>query len=95
VLTRRRCGGARSEGRNLSANANAGSPRLTGCKNFSRARRVAYGLIEASLGLHAPCYAKFAKSAGRVAIRAHHIRVRAPETPPENRANSFPCWLAA
>ena len=70
--------------------------RLTGCKNFSRARRVAYGLIEAlDWGCTLHVTQEFAKPPGHVAIRAHHIRVRAPETPPENRANSFPCWLAA
>src|SRR5467141_2349540 len=70
--------------------------RLTGCKNFSRARRTAYGLIEAlDWGCKLRVTQQFAKLPAHVAIRAHHIRVRAPETPPENPANSFPCWLAA
>jgi molybdate transport system permease protein len=70
--------------------------RLTGCKNFSRARRRADGLIEAldwACVLHVT--QEFAKPPEHVAIRAHHIRVHAPEAAPERRENIFPCWLAA
>ena len=70
--------------------------RLTGCKNFSRARGGAYGLIEA---LDWDCKLRvtqqFAKLPAHVAIRAHHIRVRAQDASPENHNNLFPCWLAA
>jgi molybdate transport system ATP-binding protein/molybdate transport system permease protein len=73
-----------------------GVARLTGCKNFSRARRTADGLIEA---LDWSCTLRvtqeFARLPGHVAIRAHHVRVRAAGTPPENHTNTFPCWLAA
>ncbi len=70
--------------------------RLTGCKNFSRARRAAYGLIEAlDWGCTLRVTQQFAKLPGHIAIRAHHIRVHAAEAPTEGRANIFPCWLAA
>src|ERR1700680_4766951 len=70
--------------------------RLTGCKNFSRARRTADGLIEAlDWGCVLRVPQDFAKLPEHVAIRAHHIRVRAPGTPEQGRDNIFPCWLAA
>jgi molybdate transport system permease protein len=70
--------------------------RLTGCKNFSCARRVAYGLIEAlDWGCKLRVTQQFAKLPAHVAIRAHHIRVRAQDASPENHNNLFPCWLAA
>jgi len=70
--------------------------RLTGCKNFSRARRTAYGLIEAlDWGCTLRVTQQFAKLPGHIAIRAHHIRVCAAEAPTEGRANLFPCCLVA
>ena len=70
--------------------------RLTGCKNFSSARRTADGLIEArDWGCSLRVTQEQAKPAEHVAIRAHHIRVHAPETAAETRQNVFPCWLAA
>jgi|SRR5579872_946714 len=71
--------------------------RLTGCKNYSRARRLEDGWIEA---LDWGCCTlrvaqKFAKPPEHVAIRAHHVRVHPLVTAPETRANTFPCWLAA
>jgi molybdate transport system permease protein len=70
--------------------------RLTGCKNFSRARRTAYGLIEAlDWGCKLRVTQQFAKLPAHVAIRAHHIHVRAQDASPENHNNLFPCWLAA
>jgi molybdate transport system permease protein len=71
--------------------------RLTGCKNFSRARRAADGSIEAldwccKLRVTQP----FAKLPAHVAIRAHHVRVRpAGEIAAGRRENIFPCRLAA
>ena len=71
--------------------------RLTGCKNISRARRAADGRIEAlgwdcALRVAQP----FAKTPAHIAIRAHHVRVRpAGRDAPENRENTFSCWLAA
>jgi molybdate transport system permease protein len=70
--------------------------RLTGCKNDSRARRLADGLIEA---LDWGCTLQVAQTLARppqhVAIRAHHIRVHAPGAAPEACENIFACWLAA
>jgi len=69
--------------------------RLTGCKNFSRARPTAYGLIEAlDWGCTLRVTQQFAKLPGHVAIRANHVRVCAAGTTVEGRANTFPCWLA-
>jgi molybdate transport system permease protein len=70
--------------------------RLTGCKNFSRARRAPGGLVEAlDWGCTVRVTQQFAKPPAHVAIRAHHIRVRAPGTAADGRDNIFPCWLAA
>src|ERR1700676_2686 len=50
--------------------------RLTGCKNFSRARVEAGGPIEAiDWGCTLRVTQQFSKTPGHVAIRAHHIRV--------------------
>src|SRR3984893_12665464 len=52
--------------------------RLTGCKNYSRARRSADGRIEAlDWGCTLHVAQQFSKPAEHVAIRAHHIRVHA------------------
>ena len=71
--------------------------RVTGCKNFSRARRISDGRVEA---LDWDCTIrvaqKFAKLPEHVAIRAHHVRVHAAQKlNPESSENVFPCWLAA
>jgi ABC-type sulfate/molybdate transport systems ATPase subunit len=68
--------------------------RLTGCKNFSRARRTADGHVEAlDWGCALRVTQEFVKPPEHVAIRAHHIRVHAATAP--GRENTFPCWLAA
>jgi ABC-type sulfate/molybdate transport systems ATPase subunit len=76
--------------------------RLTGCKNFSRARRTADGLVEAlDWGCALRVTQQFSKTPGHVAIRAHHVRVHPPPgltAAPSGagiRENSFPCRLAA
>jgi molybdate transport system permease protein len=71
--------------------------RVTGCKNFSRARRFSDGRVEAlDWGCTLRVLQQFAKPAEHVAIRAHHVRVHAGQkSSSENRENSFPCWLAA
>jgi ABC-type sulfate/molybdate transport systems ATPase subunit len=76
--------------------------RLTGCKNFSRARRAADGTVEAlDWGCALRVTQEFSKTPVHVAIRAHHIRIRPPAglatvtTAAETRVNVFPCWLAA
>jgi ABC-type sulfate/molybdate transport systems ATPase subunit len=71
--------------------------RVTGCKNFSRARRLSDGCVEA---LDWACTLRvaqeFAKPPEHVAIRAHHVRVHPAQTlGQENFGNVFPCWLAA
>jgi molybdate transport system permease protein len=76
------------------------SARVTGCKNFSRAAAVD-GAIEA---LDWGCRLRVAQPApatlGHVAIRAHHVRVRAAVerdvlADAGAAENTFPCWLAA
>ena len=71
--------------------------RLTGCKNFSRARRATGGLVEAhDWGVTLRVTQALAAPPEHIAIRAHHIRVRAADgTAAEGRENVFPCWLAA
>jgi len=70
--------------------------RLTGCKNFSRARRSVDGFVEAlDWGCALRVTQEFAKPPARVAIRTHHIRVRPAGTPAQRRDNIFQCWLAA
>jgi molybdate transport system permease protein len=71
--------------------------RLTGCKNFSRARRADDGCIEA---LDWSCSLRvtqtLAAPPGRVAIRANHLRVHAAAgATTRGCENIFPCWLAA
>ncbi len=71
--------------------------RLTGCKNFSRARQTRHGWIEA---LDWGCALNVSQATspqhGQVGIRAHHVRVRAAnEALPGESKNVFPCWLAA
>lgn len=71
--------------------------RLTGCKNFSRARRAADGSIEAlDWGCRLRVSQPLAQPLAHVAIRAHHVRVRpAGEFRTERSENIFPCRLAA
>ncbi|HWF14096.1 MAG TPA: sulfate/molybdate ABC transporter ATP-binding protein [Candidatus Acidoferrales bacterium] len=72
--------------------------RVTGCKNYSRARRMPDGCIEAmDWGCKLSVAQQFAKPPEHVAIRAHHIRVHPPEyfVAKNFRKNIFPCWLAA
>jgi molybdate transport system permease protein len=69
--------------------------RLTGCRNFSRARRKTNGLIEAlDWGCALRVAQEFAKLPEHVAIRANHVRVQAGRGAPEKRENLLPCWLA-
>ena len=71
--------------------------RVTGCKNFSRARRLPDGRVEA---LDWSCTVRvaqhFAKPPEHVAIRANHVRVQpGQKSNLDNSENVFPCWLAA
>ena len=70
--------------------------RVTGCKNFSRARRRRDGCVEAlDWGCTVGVAQQFAGAPGHVAIRAHHVRVHpVQKLLPRNAGNFFPCWLA-
>ncbi len=71
--------------------------RVTGCKNYSRARRLPDGRVEAvDWGCALRVAQKFEKTPEHVAIRAHHVRVFATrKLSGEDSGNIFPCWLAA
>jgi molybdate transport system permease protein len=71
--------------------------RVTGCKNFSRARPLSDGRVEALDWRCALRVAQeFTKAPGHVAIRAHHVRVHpAQNLRMENSENVFLCWMAA
>ena len=71
--------------------------RVTGCKNFSRARRLSDGRVEAlDWGCSLRVAQPFATPPAHVAIRAHHVRVHAGQkSTEENSENAFSCWLAA
>jgi ABC-type sulfate/molybdate transport systems ATPase subunit len=72
--------------------------RVTGCKNYSRARRLPDGCIEAmDWGCKLNVAQHFANPPEHVAIRAHHIRVHPPDyfVAKNFCKNIFPCWLAA
>jgi ABC-type sulfate/molybdate transport systems ATPase subunit len=71
--------------------------RVTGCKNFSAARRLADGRVEAlNWGCTLRVAQEFAQAPKHVAIRAHHVRIQpAGQARHENSENVFPCWLAA
>jgi molybdate transport system permease protein len=68
--------------------------RLTGCKNFSRARGISQGVVEA---IDWGCQLRVAQvPAGRekhVGIRAHHIDFVEAGGADVRRENVFPCWL--
>ncbi len=66
---------------------------LTGLKNFSRARVLSAGKIEAlDWNCALSCDVDAASKPQYIGIRAHHIRFAA--SPDEsNSPNSFPCWL--
>jgi molybdate transport system permease protein len=71
--------------------------RVTGCRNYSRARRLANGRVEAlEWGCTLRVAQEFTKPPAHVAIRANHLRVIPPrKLDAENSENVFPCWLAA
>jgi molybdate transport system permease protein len=66
--------------------------RLTGCKNISRARRVAENIIEATeWGCRLRIAQALSATVGQVGIRAHHLDFADP--PGAEGQNVFPCWL--
>jgi molybdate transport system permease protein len=69
--------------------------RLTGCKNFSRARAISESMVEAlDWGLRLRVAQPLPRQVEHVGIRAHHIDF--VESSPAGAAggNVFPCWLA-
>jgi molybdate transport system ATP-binding protein/molybdate transport system permease protein len=77
--------------------ANRATARLTGCKNFSRARALADGrLIEAmDWGCSLRVAQPVPKQLSHVAIRAHHVSVEPPKTLAAAEENCFPTWMVA
>jgi len=71
--------------------------RVTGCKNYSRARRADDGRIEAlDWGCTLRVTQTLVAPPGHVAIRAHHLRIHAAAAAQPGRCeNIFPCWLTA
>jgi len=66
---------------------------LTGLKNFSRARVVSAGKIEATdWNCVLSCDADVSARPAFIGIRAHHIRF-ATSFDEANSPNAFPCWL--
>jgi ABC-type sulfate/molybdate transport systems ATPase subunit len=95
VLSRGRIAafGAREE--ILRRPANLEVARLTGCKNFSRARTVTSGVVEA---IDWNCRLRTAHEiktdAAHLGIRAHELELTEISSAPAAE-NEFPCWLAA
>jgi len=68
--------------------------RLTGCKNFSRARSVSENVVEAlDWGCRLRVAGAPAKPAAHVGIRAHHIDFVESSGTSAADENIFPCWL--
>jgi molybdate transport system permease protein len=93
VLSRGRVAafGAREE--ILRRPANLEVARLTGCKNFSRARMVSAGVVDAiDWGCRLRVTHELQKTAMHLGIRAHELELT--ETGGAASAdNEFPCWL--
>ena len=70
---------------------NLRTAQLTGCKNFSRAVAISNRHIKAiDWNCHLQVVESISTSLKYVGIRAHQITF----TDAENKANTFPCWLA-
>lgn len=68
--------------------------RLTGCKNFSRARVLAPGEIEAvDWGCRLRVAHSIARPVSDVGIRAHHVDFLESSDASVGGENTFPCWL--
>jgi len=76
---------------------NVVTARLTGCKNFSRARIINPNLVEAlDWNCSLRCKEQMQSAIGHVGIRAHHICVTSmPPGVHDASRNEFPCWLVA
>lgn len=68
--------------------------RLTGCKNFSRARTLSSGVVEAlDWGCQLRVTHAIAGPVAHVGIRAHHLDFVESSNASAGGENSFPCWL--
>jgi molybdate transport system permease protein len=68
--------------------------RLTGCKNFSRARTLPSGLVEAlDWGCQVRVGQSIARPVAHVGIRAHHVDFVESSDANAATENTFPCWL--
>jgi molybdate transport system permease protein len=68
---------------------------LTGCKNISRAKSSADGLVEAiDWGCNLKVRGTAPSADLHVGIRAHHIEFAEAERCQDINENVFPCWLA-
>jgi molybdate transport system permease protein len=70
--------------------------RLTGCKNFSRAHRLAPDEVQAEdWGVRLRLIPETGFDPKHVAIRAHHLAfLSSGEAAHSQPANTFPCWLS-
>jgi molybdate transport system permease protein len=67
--------------------------RITGCKNFSRARAISSSVIEAvQWGCQLQVAGTIPASLAHVGIRAHHVDFTEASNA-SDESNSFPCWL--
>jgi molybdate transport system permease protein len=69
--------------------------RLTGCKNFSRARAISENLVEAlDWGLQLRVAQPLSRQVAHIGIRAHHFDFMESPAATVPAENVFPCWLA-
>jgi molybdate transport system permease protein len=70
--------------------------RLTGCKNFSRARTLSSGVVDAlDWGCQLRVAHSIASPVAHVGIRAHHIDFVESSGADAGSENTFPCWLVS
>lgn len=76
---------------------NLATARLTGCKNFSRARAMPEtGLIEATdWGCSLQVTQAVPAPLAHIAIRAHHVGLAKPDSIASSEPNCFPVWMSA
>jgi molybdate transport system ATP-binding protein/molybdate transport system permease protein len=76
---------------------NRATARLTGCKNFSRARALPErGLVEATdWGCSLQVTQAVPATLAHIAIRAHHIGLDVPSQTASTERNWFPVWMSA
>jgi molybdate transport system permease protein len=67
--------------------------RLTGCKNFSRARALSSDLVEALDWGCQLCVRQSIARPAHVGIRAHYLDFVEPSDANAGTENTFPCWL--